>query len=535
MPCTTQSLPFAATGQFSPLALDYLSRAPHLAPFYHRWPEIGAFGEQLAEKGAAYSAGSRATLVAELRRQYAERLGEAPHPTLVANLDRLARPTTFTVTTGHQLNLLGGPLYFAYKIISTIKLAQQLKAAYPAHDFVPVFWMATEDHDVAEIDHFTLHGQPYRWETDQRGAMGRLRPDAALAALLAALPEHGPAVEAAYAAAATVPNFTLADATRRLVHTLFGAHGLVALDADSPALKAALRPVVASELHGPAVQKAVHTANEELAAWYKPQVYPRPINLFHLAADSPQRERFERHDDGTLAVLNTNLTFTPAEAAALADAYPEQFSPNVVLRPVYQELVLPNLAYIGGAAEVAYWLQLKGVFAHFGVPMPVVLLRDSAAYLARPVAVKAAKLQLAPEDLFADLPALKRRVAERLGDAPLTLADEQARVAAVFADIQAQATAIDPTLEKAVAAEAQRAATALDGLRKRLEKARDARHETAFAQLATIREKLLPGGVLQERVESLSTLLTSNPTVIDDLLAAFDPLAGQFTVLTETA
>lgn len=525
MPVSCSTLDYAATGAFSPLVLDYLAGAPHLTPFYHRPPTLAALGEQLTEKAASYSAAQRATLATEVRRQYLDRLATPVHPAVVRNLDALAASDTFTVTTGHQLSLLTGPLYFIYKIVSTIKLAQQLQAAYPAHRFVPVFWMATEDHDLAEIDHFTAFGQTFRWQTPQTGATGRMHPDPALRQVLAALPQRFPELEAAYDAP------TLADATRRLVHTLFGEYGLVALDADSPALKAVLRPVVESEISGPTIQQAVHRADEELAAWYKPQVYARPLNFFYL--DGTTRERLERRADGSFAVLNTPLTFSESELREMAALQPERFSPNAVLRPLYQELLLPNLAYIGGGAEVAYWLQLKGMFAQFNVPFPVVLLRNSALYLPATQAKRARQLELAPADLFQDLATMRRQLATRRGDAPLTLADEQARVAAVFEELRSLAVSLDTTLDRAVRAEAHRAADRLDHLRRRLQRARDGRHATDFARLTVLKEALFPGGALQERVENVLSLLAGTPRLIADLVACFDPLAGRFTVLLE--
>ncbi|RZK34902.1 MAG: bacillithiol biosynthesis BshC, partial [Hymenobacter sp.] len=157
-----QTIPYAATGAFSGLLTDYIAQAPALASFYHRWPTLENFAAQLEEKKAAYSPEARQRLVTDLRAQYAE-LGGAVPPAVAANLELLAQDTTFTITTGHQLNLFTGPLYFVYKIVSAIKLSQQLKAAYPAYDFVPVYWLATEDHDFAEINSFPLFGKTYSW------------------------------------------------------------------------------------------------------------------------------------------------------------------------------------------------------------------------------------------------------------------------------------------------------------------------------------------------------------------------------------
>nr|GFC33025.1 hypothetical protein [Tanacetum cinerariifolium] len=165
------TLPYAATGAFSGLLTDYIAASPALAPFYNRRPDLAAFQAQIEEKQAAYSPEARQRLVADLRAQYADLGGEAP-PAVAANLDLLAKETTFTITTGHQLNLFTGPLYFVYKIVTAIKLSQQLKAEYPQYDFVPVYWLATEDHDFAEINHFQLFGKTLSWAGPGEGHLG---------------------------------------------------------------------------------------------------------------------------------------------------------------------------------------------------------------------------------------------------------------------------------------------------------------------------------------------------------------------------
>nr|WP_254244924.1 bacillithiol biosynthesis cysteine-adding enzyme BshC [Hymenobacter sp. BRD67] len=395
--CTT--LPYAATGAFSGLLTDYLAHTPALAPFYHRFPELAAFQAQIEEKQAAYSPEARQRLVADLRTQYAE-LGGEVLPAVAANLALLAHNTTFTITTGHQLNLFTGPLYFIYKIISAIKLSQELKSAYPLYDFVPVYWLATEDHDFAEINHFQLFGKTYSWAgpagaASLGGPVGRLPLTGFEEELLSQLP---PEVPAAFREAYENAN-TLSAATRRLATSLFADYGLVCIDADRPALKQALRPVLRQEIQQQVSNQAVQATNARLTtAGYKPQVYSRPLNLFFLT-DEGKRERLEPDaapgaDCTQVTVRGTARCHSQAELLALAESEPERFSPNVVLRPVYQELLLPNLAYIGGGAEVAYWFQLKDVFAAFGVPYPIVLPRNSAMYLSRANAGKLAKLGL---------------------------------------------------------------------------------------------------------------------------------------------
>jgi bacillithiol biosynthesis cysteine-adding enzyme BshC len=516
--CTT--LPYAATGAFSGLLTDYIAASPALAPFYHRRPEIAAFQAQIEEKQAAYSPEARQRLVADLRAQYADLGGEVP-PAVAANLDLLAKNTTFTITTGHQLNLFTGPLYFVYKIVTAIKLSQQLKAEYPQHDFVPVYWLATEDHDFAEINHFQLFGKTLSWagpgEGSLGGPVGRLPLDGLADEILNQLPPEVPAAfKEAYANSAT-----LSEATRKLATSLFADYGLVCLDADRPALKQALKPLLKQEIQSQLSNQAVQATNAELtAAGYKPQVYSRPLNLFFLT-DEGKRERLEPGAQ------------PEAELLALVDAEPERFSPNVVLRPVYQEVLMPNLAYIGGGAEVAYWFQLKGVFEQLGVPYPIVLPRNSAMYLSRANLGKLRKLGLGTLDIFKPLGELKKQVGAQLGQEEVTLAAQQEALAAAYQQVQDLAQRLDPTLVKAVAAEAQKAAGSLAGLEKRLAKASEAKHETAYSQLTALKDKLFPEGGLQERTDNVLSVLLNNPGFIDQLMQCFEPLALVFAVVEE--
>ena len=164
-------IPMGQTGFFSPLICDYLEEKPALKSFYHRIPSIANFKLQFAEKQQNFPKENRQRLVKALRQQYATT--EVPAE-VTSNLELLSQDDTFTVTTGHQLNLFTGPLYFMYKIAATIKLVSQLKEAYPEANFVPVYWMATEDHDFEEINYFNFNGQKIQWSQDKGGAVGRL-------------------------------------------------------------------------------------------------------------------------------------------------------------------------------------------------------------------------------------------------------------------------------------------------------------------------------------------------------------------------
>ncbi|MBK0403282.1 bacillithiol biosynthesis cysteine-adding enzyme BshC [Adhaeribacter sp. BT258] len=514
------TLPYSATNSFSKLVTDYLAEESHLKPFLNRFPTLENFGEQIKER-ANFPKEQRQILVKALEKQYEN---VAKNPAVELNIASLQQDKTFTVTTGHQLNIFTGPLYFVYKIVSAIKTCRELKKAYPENEFVPVYWMATEDHDFAEINHFNLFGKTYEWQTEQRGAVGRMRPDG-LEKVLEELPEKFPVFEKAYR-----ESQTLAEATRKIVNELFGEYGLVVLDGDEPELKKTLIPVLLNEFSDNTSYRLVNQTNETLAAFYKPQVLAREINLFYLEKDL--RERIVEEGD-KFSVLNTDLAFSKEEIKKLAQVYPEKFSPNVILRPLYQEMLLPDLAYIGGGAEVAYWLQLKAVFEHYSIPFPIIMLRNSAMYVNKANGARMQKLGLKADDLFEDLQALKKQVSDKLELPVISLEAQKHSVSEAFAEVENLARTIEPTLEKAVAAEAQKVQNVLQMLEKKIAKAQETKHETVFKQLTALKEKLFPGDGLQERSDNFLSFQANNPGFITDLLQAFEPLNNRFVILEE--
>lgn len=359
---TVECIPLEKTHAFSSLFLDYLAGKPELSSFYHRRPELDSISAQIEEKSQQFPQAQRDTLVSVLQSQYE---GLEVTEAVKTNLQALADGKTFTVTTGHQLNILTGPLYFIFKIATVVDACRTLAEKHPRYKFVPVYWMASEDHDLAEINHVHLFGRKLTWETSQTGPVGRMSTEG-LDKMMSEIQERLPVFEKAY------NNFdTLADAVRCYVNELFGEHGVVVIDADHHDLKQALIPVIKDDvLHHNANDLAENASKQLGDLGYKTQIFPRKINFFYL--EPGQRNRIVREGD-TWQVLNTEKSFSEEELLEEISAKPENFSPNVVLRPLYQELILPNLAYIGGPAEAAYWLQLKGVFDHFQAPLPLIM------------------------------------------------------------------------------------------------------------------------------------------------------------------
>lgn len=510
----SQQIALNSVGAFPKLFLDYISKNENLEKFYNQYPDIQGFSKAIEAR--KFSDNKRKTLVSVLEKQY-QVLENKP------NLNVLLEQNTFTVTTGHQLNIFTGPLYVIYKIVTIINLAKKLKAEFPAYNFVPVYWMASEDHDFAEIASFNLFGKTFKWETEQKGAVGRMNP-AELQAIFDELSEKPALFEEAY-----LKNTTLANAARQYMHQIFGSEGLVCIDADDAALKGIFSEIIKDDLLNNTANKIVsETSNELNALGYHTQISPREINFFYL--ENGLRERIIR-EENTYKVLNTEIAFSETEILQILDSQPERFSPNVVFRPLYQETILPNLAYIGGPSEVPYWLQLKGIFDNYGEQFPLLMPRNFALVVNQASQKRIDKLGITVEELFADEVTLRRSYVERNSENSLSLAFEIDDVSEVFERIIKKSLAIDQTMKGAVEAEKSKIISSLENLEKRIKKAEERNQETSVTQLLALKQKLFPDGGLQERKENFLNFYMNDAAFINKLLEAFDPLDYRFNII----
>ncbi len=507
------------THQFSPLFLDYLSGKENLKPFYNLPPSPESFKKQIQQKN--FSSNQRRILQEVLQEQYKTL---SPNSSAEQNITLLGEENTFTVTTGHQLNIFTGPLYFIYKIVTVINTCRELKKLHPEYNFIPVYWMASEDHDFEEISYFNLFGKKYKWETSQRGAVGGFSPDG-LQDIIKELPEPVPVFEQAY-----TQNKTLSGAVRQYVHELFGKWGVISLDASHPKLKETFTSVIESDLKENTANKLVEDSSEQLQKeGYKPQVFPREINFFYMKEGL--RERIVKEGDKYKA-LNTEIEFTEESLLTELHSHPERFSPNVILRPLYQEWILPNLAYVGGPAEIAYWLQLKSVFDHSQVAFPVLLPRNFALVISKSNQNKLEKTGIKPADLFRNTHELKQQLLEQNAEHEISLSDEQEQLAKVFEQIKEKAAAVDKSLEGFAGAEAAKTFKSLENIEKRIKKAEERKHETLLNQVDGLKDKLFPDQSLQERKDNFLNFYINDPAFITRLAECFDPFSFTFNILT---
>ncbi len=523
------SIPYADTHRFSPLVVDYLSSEKALQELYNFPPTLNGLLSAAQER--KFPASSRAVLCEALRKQYT---GVPIHDEVSKNLIALAEDDCLTLTTGHQLCLFTGPLYVPFKIVNIVRLAAKLTKER-GKPVVPVFWMATEDHDRPEIDHAWINGTKVQWPGEISGAVGPLQLtgiDAVVDECVQLLGQgpHTAELETLLRKCYR-PEHTLAQATRLFVNGLFGHLGVVCLDANDADLKRLFIPAMQEELLNQVAQRAVSYANEKLAANYGAQAHAREINLFYLSAGD--RSRIERQGD-IYQVLNNGPSFTVDALLKELEQHPERFSPNVVLRPIYQETILPNIAYVGGGGELAYWFQLKWVFQALQVPMPVLFLRTSAAFISEKHMRQWKELGLELIDLFKPHEELRETVATALGDVDTDLDPERAQLNAFYDQLLKRAGDADNTLKGAVEARRASALFGLDRIGKGLVRAAKQNQAIPLDRLARIQEAVFPGGGLQERRDNILPLLAMHGmSYIDTLLTQLDPLAHQFTVIEE--
>ncbi len=519
---------YQETHSFSKLVLDYVNDEPFLKSFYSFRPDLAGLKEAFESRNFQ---GNREELVEVLTNQYQN---IKTNKAVSHNISILANENTYTVTTGHQLNLFTGPLYFIYKIVTTINLALELKIAYPDKNFVPIYWMATEDHDFDEINHVNVDEKNISWIQQTNGATGRLSTKTVAAAVMAykgylGISKNGKKlakiVENAY-----LKNDNLADATREMVNNLFEQYGLVIINADEPILKKQFSHIIEEDIIGQHSAAIIEkTSNALTEKGYKTQVNGREINFFYLKDNL--RERIILKDERYL-VNHSDLSFSKDELITEIHHHPERFSPNVIMRPLYQEVILPNIAYIGGGAEVSYWMQLKENFDFYKTDFPVLLLRNSALLIDKRSASNLLKLGFTLEDAFLPVEELQKIWIEKNSNSQLNLKDEIRSVQAIFEQIKLNAFKVDKTLENSADSAKTKITHLLNNFEKKLFRAEKRKHNVSLKQIENVKNRLFPNGVLQERVLNIAPMYVNyGDDFLSSLIENFEPLGGDFTIL----
>jgi bacillithiol biosynthesis cysteine-adding enzyme BshC len=521
---------YVETGFFSKIVIDYLQGKEQLSAFYKYKPNLDGIREAIEDRSNFNY--DRSTLVAALQKQYA---GVATSEKLQSNLQLLLKENTFTVTTAHQPNIFTGPLYFIYKILHAVKLAEKLKEEFPQNNFVPVYYMGSEDADLDELGNFTVDGKRYEWKTKQTGAVGRMKVDKPFLSLieqlnaqLCVLPKGEEIISIFRSAYAE--GETLQDCTLRLVNELFGEFGLVVLIPDTSDLKKLFIPVLQRELLEQFSLTAVESTIDELSQHYKVQAGGRELNLFYLVDD--KRERIEANQHG-FAVSALGKKWSKDEMLIELNQHPERFSPNVILRGVFQEMILPNVAFIGGGGEIAYWLELKKVFEEAKVPYPVLVLRNSFLLMTEKETETLSELGFSIKDVFNPAEQLLNRLTKRESANQLSLSEEIGELNTFYQQLHETTAAIDPTLAEHVNALQVKALKRIQELEKKMLRAEKRKFEAEKRRIQKIKDNLFPKDSLQERIENVSGFYANyGKELINKIYQSSRGIEQQFTVIT---
>jgi len=499
MQFNSSCLAYRKTNYFSNIVLDYTSGQQELKPFYSHPVSVAGIKAAMAERKAANT--NRTLLVAALQEQYKDTgLSEKQQ----FNIQQLSDTNTFTICTAHQPNIFTGHLYFIYKILHAVKLADWLTEQIPGSNFVPVFYMGSEDADLEELGHIYLGGEKYEWKTNQAGAVGRMKVDKALVQMIDTVSgqllvhEFGKQIVDLVKASYELDT-TIEQATFKLVNALFAAYGLLILLPDNRLLKQAFIPVIKKELLEGFSHKSVQETVSVFPPQYKVQTGGRETNLFYLTDGS--RERIELVN-GQWSMVNSDKVFSTDDILSELNNYPERFSPNVILRPVFQEMILPNIAFIGGGGEIAYWLELKKVFEAVAVPYPMLIVRNSFLLIEKKYAAIIDKLQFSLEDIFKNEFYLLNLLVKRDSNMQLSLENEKEQLKSLYDQLKNVSGKIDITLQQHTDALHTKALQKIAGLEKKMLKAEKKKFEAQQHQLQNLKKQLFPNNNLQERVDN---------------------------------
>lgn len=503
-------------GGFSKLFDDYVGEFAKVRTFYetdfHSLQNFPKHAEQI--KGQF----KHRTEVAEVLMDQNRQIG-AGDKTL-ENIGLLREPNTFAIVTGQQVGILGGPLYTIYKTVTAIRLADRLSSTFPELKFVPVFWLEGEDHDFEEVnkvavlnaDHtpveveYPVKGKPVQ---KNAGAVGEIRFNGSLDLFFERLQKALPNSEfkeplfsilkGAYSPAATF-NSSFA----RLMNALFESAGLVFISSNDRRLKQLLIPIFLKEIEGyPRVSQLIIQRSAELEERYHAQIKTKAMNLFMFFKGGRYFIEPRENDFGLRGIRQY---FQKEELLNIVNQTPERISPNVALRPICQDTLLPTLAYVGGPSEIAYFAQLKSVYSYFDMTMPIIYPRASVTIYEEKFERILEKYQLELREFFGDSERVMRKVVELISEVKIDemFTDAVRRTNELMAEMKYGLNYVDSTLMGPLESTRAKIESHLLVLKEKVVEAQARKHDIALRQVRKVAQSMKPNAMLQERVLNFS-------------------------------
>ena len=501
MQFSSTNIPYLKTDSFSKLVTDYLNQHEQLNTFYKYSTNVEGIQKAIEER--TFSTISRKSLVQHFQYNYSKQASKKQ----VEHIKLLENKNCFTITTAHQPNIFTGPLYVIYKIIHTIKLAESLQNKFSNQNFVPVFFMGSEDADLDELGNISIQNKKIVWQTKQTGAVGRMFVDNDFLQLIdeikgqIGITSFGYELSEIFSHCYTKGK-AIQLATFELLNILFAEYGLLVLIPDDKLLKQEFVATIKKEIATSFSNKIVEETNIEISKQYKTQAVGREINLFYLIDD--KRERITKIGEDFI-IENLHLSFNHAEMLAEIETHPERFSPNVILRPVFQETILPNVAFIGGGGELAYWMQLKNVFEAVNIDYPVLVLRNSFLLMNKKQKLIIEKLGLEIEDFFKNDTEIIANYVLKNSEQDLHFSNEILQIKNTFQELKNHANKIDSTLTEHLKSIELKTIKKIEQAEKKLLRAEKRKFHEQQLQIKKIKSQLFPNEKLQERIENFSS------------------------------
>ncbi|MBI3765791.1 MAG: bacillithiol biosynthesis cysteine-adding enzyme BshC, partial [Ignavibacteriales bacterium] len=504
-----------SVGGFSLLFCDYLNDFQRVHHYFetdfHSLQQIPKLADRLRQHY------SHRSLLVEILTEQNQKFGVGV--STLENIKHLADEKTFAVVTGQQLGILGGPLYTVYKAITAIKLSKQLSVNFPEYKFVPVFWLESEDHDFEEVNkvgilstehvptkiEYLPHGKPLQ---KNPGPIGELRLDGYLDSFYDQLQKSlgnsefkKPLVE--LLASAYKPEASFEQAFAVLMNTLFDGEGLIFISPNDKRLKTLLAPIFQKEIQEfPRVSQLIIQQSAELENRYHAQIKTKALNLFHFFKGGRYFIEPREHD---FSLRGTRHFIPKDELLRIATETPELLSPNVALRPICQDTILPTVAYVAGPSEIAYFAQLKSVYQYFGITMPMIYPRASTTILEEKIERIMEKYELDILDFFGDPEKVNNRVIELASEVRVDEMFQSAiqRVNDQVNEMRFGLNYIDSTLLGALETTRSKLEFQLHALREKTMAAQKQKHEVALRQVQKASHSIFPNKNFQERELSI--------------------------------
>jgi bacillithiol biosynthesis cysteine-adding enzyme BshC len=488
---------------------DYQVPQSPLEPFYNQhfqtvqWQQI--FQVRLQ------STIDRKGLVNEILRQY-DSLIDNNKKKVQANIIKLLDNNTFCIICGQQPGLLGGPLYNYYKSLAVIAWANKLNALYPDYQFVPIFWMASEDHDYAEVNTIYTHQyQKLIYHEQFKGAVGNHIITAAIRDITKQYPIFEPFYQ---------PGVLWANAFRSWLHHCFKELGLIVIDANTRFFKQQFVQIAEEELFQHKYSHAINEQSSRLAnAGYPLQFKPRLINLFWL--DENGRYRIEKQANG-FRLVGKPFSLSHHQLQQVLEKQPEIISPNAGLRPLFQEIILPGVAYIAGWGEIAYWLQLKKVFEIAHTPFPILIPRPSLTLITQQQANDIQKLGISPTEILQPTHLIRKKITQQFFQPHELIATTEKKIYQLLTHLEITLENSEPILAKNIRGKKLRLTRFFRHLQQKHEKIQQQHNPNYYFPLYRLKQQIQPEGFIQERTLGIIAFEQNN---IQQIITKFTELA----------